>query len=259
MKYLVWSFDYYHDSAGQKVMHRLCHELNEVGQEAFVGFPKTNPAWNTPYHAGPFRGRREWIAVYPEIVRGNPWRAPRVVRYVLNNPGKLGGDKTYDPSEIVYVFHELFNDIGVPPERIMYLPTIELDIYTDRHLPRSGTLFYVGKGQQTRDLPGSIEITSDLKRDRELLADTLNRAELLYCFDNVTGMTDIARLCGCPVMIIPNGEYSREVYDRVVAAEGLGWDEVPPPFDSDVVRAREVAAYDAFRDRLADFIQVTQA
>lgn len=256
-KYLIWSFDYYDDSAGQKTMHRLCHELNLAGQQAFVGFPRRNPAWDTPYRNRPFRG--DWIAVYPEIVRGNPWRAPRVVRYVLNHPGKLGGDRTYPSSEIVYCFSEMFNDIGLPPDRIMFLPTIELDIYSDRRLPRSGSVFYVGKGRQTREIPGALEITNDLKRDRALLAETLNRAEVLYTFDTASAMVEIARLCGCPVVVIPDGEVTREEYDRWVGWEGIGWDEVPPPFDSDAVRARYAGLYDQFRERLVDFIRVTQA
>jgi hypothetical protein len=252
--YLVWSFDYYDDSAGQKTMHRLCHELNEVGQKAYVAYEKRNPAWNTPYHPAPLKG--DWIAVYPEIIKGNPWKAPRVVRYVLNNPGKLGGDKTYDPAEIVYVFHEMFNDPGVPPERMMYLPTIELDLYFDRHLPREGSVFYVGKGQKTRELPGSVEITNDLKRDRPLLAETLNRAEVMYTFDNVTAMVDIARLCGCPVVMIPDGTHTPDQYQL---SDGLGWDEIPPPFDSDVIRYQQLELYATFCERLQDFIAVTQA
>jgi hypothetical protein len=253
VKYLVWSFDYYDDSACQKTMHRLCHELNEAGQEAYVAYQLRNPAWNTPCHSPPLDG--EWIAIYPEIIKGNPWKAPRVVRYVLNNPGRLGGDKVYDSSEIVYVFHESFNDVGVPPERILHLPTIELDLYYDRHLPREGAVFYVGKGQQTRDLRGT-EITNDLKRDRPLLAETLNRATVMYTFDNVTAMVDIARLCGCPVVLIPDGEHQPEQFDL---SDGLGWDEIPPPFDSDVIRGQQLALYDAFRERLKDFITVTQA
>jgi hypothetical protein len=260
MKYLVWSFDYYPDSAGQKVMHRLCHELNEAGQKAYVAYPLRNPDWNTPYQPRPFPSyKRDWMAVYPEIIKGNPWRAPRVVRYVLNHPGKLwDSDKTYPADEIVYCYSELFNDIGLPPERIMYLPAIELDIYQDHHLPREGEVYYVGKGQKSRDLPGAVEITDDLKRDQHLLAETLNRATLLHCFDNATAMVRIALLCGCPVRIIPSGEYTREQYQPYLGP-GVGWDETPGPFDSGQIRAEDEAAYAAFRERLQDFIRVTQA
>lgn len=256
MRYLVWSFDYYHDSAGQKTMHRLCHELNEAGQRAFVAYHLRNPDWNTPFHRAPLRG--DWTAVYPEIVAGNPWRAPHVARYVLNHPGKLGGDKVYDPAEKVFFFHPIFNDAGLQPERLLFLPTIELDIYWDRHLPRSGEVFYVGKGQQTRELPGAAEITSDLKRDRQLLAETLNRATLMTCFDNMTAMVEIARLCGCPVRIVPSGDYTREEYDRMTDWQGIGWDEVPGPFDSGALRERQEVLYRTFREQLAEFIEVTQ-
>lgn len=256
--YLVWTFDYYHDSAGQKVMHRLCHELNGAGQQAFVAFEKRNEVWDTPYHAPPLEG--DWVAVYPEIITGNPWKAPHVARYVLNVPGKLGGETTYDPSEEVFVYSPLFNTPGVSADRILMLPAIELDIYNDRHEPREGTVFYVGKSSKTRDLPGSVEITSDLKRDQRLLADTLNRAELMYSFDNTTAMVDIARLCGCPVQLIPDGSHTEADYvAQMGPGGGIGWD-VPPDFvDSSAARQRELDLYTEFQARLQDFIRITQA
>ena len=249
MKYLIWSYDYRHDSGGPKVLHRLCHELNEAGQEAYVGWLVTNPDWNTPFHDEPLSG--DWTAIYPEIVSGNPWNAPHVVRWVLNNPGLLGGDTVYDPSETVFTFSPLFMDAPV-----LMLPTIELDIYFDRHLPREGAVFYVGKGQRTRDIPGT-EITNELKADRELLAETLNRAEVLYSFDIISGMTDIARLCGCPVVLIPDDLRTRGQYDNWFGWDGVGWDEMPEPFDSVAFHSRYAGLYDTFLGQLADFIRAT--
>ena len=72
--------------------------------------------------AAPLDG--DWCAVYPEIVRGNPWNAPHVARWVLNVPGLLrGGDKEYDPAE-----HKL--DDGTDYYTINskgYVPLLELD------------------------------------------------------------------------------------------------------------------------------------
>lgn len=254
MKYLIYSYNYTHASAGYKVLHRLCHELNQAGQEAYIGFQKSNPVWNTPYHEPPLDG--DWTAIYPEVISGNPWNAPRVVRYVLNNPGKLGGDKVYDPAEIVFVYSPLFDDMGVGPDRLLMLPTVETDIYRDYGLPRFTAMFYVGKGRKTRDLD-AVEVSMELRLDRERLADALNHATVLYTFDNMTGMVDIARMCGCPVVMIPNGEYTRDQYDQFVDVEGLGWDEMPPPFDSAAFRDRYIASYDTFHEQLARFIEVT--
>lgn len=258
VKYLVCSFDYAHASAGPKTLHRFCHELNEAGQEAYVSHPVTNPDWNTPYRPAPLDGN--WIVVYPEVVRGNPWNAPHVARWLLNSPGRLGGDTTFDPNEVVFVFAEMFNDLRLPPERLLHLPTVEIDIYNDRGLARSGALFYIGKGRQTRDLPGAVEITPELRADRPKLADALNRAAVLYTFDDATGMTGLARLCGCPVVIIPsNGHHSMAQYALEGTTAGIGWDALPAPFDSAEIRAEQIVLREAFQRQLAEFIRTTQA
>ena len=200
MRYLIWSYDYAHATAGPKALHRLCHELNEAGQEAYVAWRVTNPEWNTPYHAAPLDG--DWCAVYPEIVSGNPWGAPHVARWVLNTPGKLGGDMVYDASEMVFSWSPRFLD-GVP---LLYLPSIETDIYADHGEPREGALFWVGKGNATGDAMGAQPVTLAMREDRYALADALNRATVLLSFDEVSAMNDIALLCGCPVLVVPTGE-----------------------------------------------------
>lgn len=263
--YLVLSYDYAHNSGGRKVLHRLCHELNLAGQEAYIP-PEwiANPEWNTPSHEPSFEG--DWVAVYPEVVPGNPWGAPHVARWVLNHPGVIvpaggsaPGDAVYDPAEIVFIFHEAFNAMGVGPERVLNLPTIETDIYFDRHLPRVGEVFYVGKSSKSRELPGALEVTTAMAADRENLADVLNKATVMYTFDNETAMAEIARLCGCPVIVIPDGSYTWEQYDRLVGWVGQGWDAMPPPFDSAAYRAWYLGRIDTFHERLADFIRITQA
>ena len=229
--YLIWSYAYSHASAGPKALHRLCHELNDEGLEAYVGWPEVNPEWNTPYHAAPLAG--DWCAVYPEIVSGNPWNAPHVARWVLNVPGLLrGGDKEYDPSEMVFSWSSTFLD-GVP---LLFLPAIELDIYTDRGEPREGMLYYVGKGLQG-DVVGAQPITRAMREDRYALADALNHATLLKSFDPVSAMNYIALLCGCPVLIVPTGER---------------WE--PAGF-----RERYLAECAVFPAQLAEFIRITQA
>jgi hypothetical protein len=256
MPYLIWTVDYSHAQAGLKVLHRLCHELNAAGQVAYVSCQRTNPAWKTAHREPPLDG--EWIAVYPEVVTGNPWNAPHVARYVLNNPGKLGGDKVYDPSEVVFVYSELFNDIGVGPERLLYLPTVETEIYVDDGVERTCPMYYVGKGRKTRELE-ALEVTLAMRLDRYDLAYALNRATVLYTFDNMTGMVDIARLCGCPVVVIPNGEYTREQYGEHVGWNGIGWDEMPAYFDPVAFRRAYLESYEPFAGQLATFIDITQA
>lgn len=227
MKYLIWSYDYSHASAGPKVLHRLCHELNLAGQEAYIGPWATNPEWDTPTAGAPLTG--DWTAIYPEIVHGNPWNAPHVVRWVLNVPGKLGGDREYDPSEVVFSWDRRFLDAP-----LLQIPAIETDIYTDRHEPRSGELFYVGKGL-AGDTAGASAITYEMRVDRHALADALNHATLVRCFDDTSGMVQIALLCGCPVWVVPTGER----------------------LEPDGFRDEYLALWPVFGEQLADFIRTT--
>src|SRR5678816_4783803 len=118
MKYIVWSYDYMDASAGQKTMHRLCHELNEAGQEAYVYFRGRNSEWNTPYYSGPFD--EDWLAVLPEIVTNSPIPDildSHVLRWMLNTPHAY-----YEPVGEWFPFHQLFNTTKLPAERLLYLP-----------------------------------------------------------------------------------------------------------------------------------------
>jgi len=220
LPYLIYAPDYTHASSGIKVLHKLSHELNLVGEEAYVGFcGVTNPEWNTPKAEPSWFGIAEYIAVYPEVVWNNPWNALKVARWVLNAPGKLGGTTTYDPSEMVFSWHKQFLD-DVP---LLNLPAIELDIYNDFHYGnRKGIAYYVGKGEITNRIDGLIEITQAMREDRYWLADLLNSVKLLYCYDDVTAMVDIARLCGCPALVIPTGKlYTPEGYREEYLREAV--------------------------------------
>lgn len=249
--YLIYSYPYSHASAGPKVLHRLCHELNAAGQRAYVSFPETNPAWNTPYRAPSIDP--SWVAIYPEVVSGNPWGASTVARWVLNTPGKLGGDKEYDPAEIVFTYARIFHDTAP----LLELPAVETDIYFDRGLPRQGAAIYGGKRGVWRAMPGT-EITLEMRQEPERLAEFLNSVEVLYCFDMVSGMIDVARLAGCPVVIIPDGTLDRQQWDSAAGWNGIGWDEMPKHWDPVAFRAEYMMRVAAFGPQLREFVRQTQ-
>jgi hypothetical protein len=229
MKYLIWSYDYSHASSGPKALHLLCHELNLAAEQAAIGNGyATNPEWNTPNGSMD----DDTIAIYPEVVSGNPWGASRVARWVLNVPGKLGGDTTYDPAEIVFSWDRSFLD-ATP----LQVPHVETDIYTDRGEPRSGEVYFVGRANYDGSRVGNATpITHEMRADRYALADALNHAERLYSFEPMTGMADLALMCGCPVLIVPTGEE--------LSPEGF--------------REAYLAKWPVFHRQLADFIRLTQ-
>jgi len=258
--YVVWTPPYDRRSGGIMVMHRLCHELNERGQEAYINVDQVNTKWNTPYYGK--TALENPIVVYPEITHGNPLGYQTVVRYILNNIGKLSGPTAYPPTDILFAFSHMFNDWGAPEERIMFLPVIDTEVYKDTGQHRDKALYYIGKGSRRYFIDetfDAIAIDNQTGADPQNLSHLLQTATVLYCYDNITAMTELARLCGCPVVLVPNGEYSEEKYqEHEMGMEGLGWNKMPEPFDSSKFMERYKALKETFYSKLDTFIEVTQ-
>ena len=87
--------------------------------------------------------------VYPETVTGNPLGAKVVIRWVLNRPGLLAGDRVFDPKKIVFNYSSAYNrNIENPVAGMLYFPTIVESIFHTGGRPlkdRSLSCFYVGK------------------------------------------------------------------------------------------------------------------
>ena len=96
---------------------------------------------------------------------GNPWGAPQVVRWVLNVPGLLGGDRSYASDELLFAYHERFYP-GVP---LLYLPWFD-PIYVDRREPRAGAVSYIGKSNSGPLPEPAPPITLAMRRDLQTLA-----------------------------------------------------------------------------------------
>jgi hypothetical protein len=157
--YLIWAPPYDESSGGIKVMHRLAVELQLRGYDVSINTDKQNPKWpavkafqlrnNTP--------NRYCIAIYPEIVSGNPFFTDTIVRYLLNVPGQCSPDywHTWGDDELDFTYSRLFNTkLRMPDSQILLIPHIDLDVFYDKHLTRTTRFVYRGKGRQPED-PGA--------------------------------------------------------------------------------------------------------
>ncbi|OIQ92727.1 hypothetical protein GALL_253300 [mine drainage metagenome] len=254
--YYIVAPPYTRFSAGVKSLHLLCHSLNRRGYQAYmvidpdvpVGVAALSPSLTTPRltqdlaEAHQRDGRRP-IVVYPEVIPGNPMNAPVVVRYVLNFPGLLGGDKTYAPEEIVFGYSAVLAEAAGCPENVLFIPTSNSRIF---HPPqaesaRSGTCFYAKKYKllhpnsllpQTRE---SLEITTE--QSPEEMAAIFSRSELIYCYEN-TAVALEAALCGCPAVFLPNQHLSSIIGAQELGADGFAWGDDP----AEIARAKETVS-----------------
>ena len=146
---------YTHRSSGIRALYRLCHHLNAYGYSCamqVVERVETPPSWNVRYYDGPIR---DGIAIYPEIVSGNPLGASKVVRWVLNKPGLLAGDTVYAPDEMVFVYDpQRLEDASraagtqLGPARVVWLGLVDpAHIYPDPKVPKTLVVSFSHKGR----------------------------------------------------------------------------------------------------------------
>jgi len=165
--------------------------------------------------------KRGFTAIYPEVVSGNPLAADSVIRWVLNRPGLLAGDAVYSENEHIFYYAEAYRPyIQNRISGKLCMPIIDETIFFSDdtpHIHRSLECFYVGKsawqdGIIERDR--AFEITRECPAKVDL-GKLFRASRVLYCFDNSTALIQEALLCGCPVVIIPDGTQSRQDYGNL--------------------------------------------
>lgn len=213
-------------SGGVRVMYGLYGWLLAKGQIAYLN----------AYPNG-----EDFIAIYPEIQQGNPTNAKTVVRYILNKPGVVPalmsdgsivrGPTEYAPTDKLYYFSRLFGE-AQDDNHYLFLPILNTHLFKDQDRKRTRVAYFVGKGINDPQLrskfihpDSAVLIDRDLAQDQGELADLLNECEVLYCYDPVSAMTELCRLCGCRVVMI-NPIYSRLEFEKYEPGmNGISWGE----------------------------------
>ncbi len=234
--YFIFSPGWTHKSSGVRVLHLLCHALNESGQRAYL-FPSTprfsrNPELNTPLA---MEVMNDWVAfldagldyvvVYPDIVRGNPLESKKVVRYLLAPAGAYGGDKEFSEKDKVYGY---VKDLAEP---VLCLPPFDPRVfYPSVTEKRSGAVYYAHKYNEIYK-NALLPLTSEAKKlegTPSEVAQMLREAEICYLYER-TEVEVQARMCGCPVFPVVtdfwNGKRPEEFEDRAgISADLVSWD-----------------------------------
>ncbi len=135
--FLIVAPNFSHRSAGIRALYRLCHHLNRSGYpSAVVPFPGHQIVDYPPWDVFGYNGKiGNAVVIYPEVVSGNPYKANRVVRWVMNDPGLLGGDTRYADEEIVFAYdpqklHRINQAINRPigDQRVLWVGVVDPDI-----------------------------------------------------------------------------------------------------------------------------------
>ena len=231
-KYIICAPSY-SGSAGGRVLYMLRDVLEKKGYDAKI-FCYSGKQADSPIFIKKITdyNRKNDIVVYPEVVSGNPLLFRNVVRYVLNYPGYLGGDKKYHSGELVFSWDERYLT-GVP---LLRFDTIDRSLFYEDETVKDTNACFVHKGAGYQELPetaGAVKITMRYPATRSELADLLRRTKNLYSFDDNTSLLEEAALCGCRTYVFTSSGF-KEVNAR-------------PVFDSD-----------KFEKQIDVFIKLTQ-
>lgn len=204
--YVVYTPTWNYPSSGVRTLHMLTHALNEIGEKAFVhpdngeGWA-ANPAYNTPLWLSHPEWLNYWqdnfIAVYPDIVKGNPLNAKYVVRYLLAPAGQYGGDSTFPDTDMIW---------GALPslaKNVLRIPVCDPKIFFDAESFRKGSCFYSHKYDK---IHGNklLPLTENMRRLSGSLEDIsaiLRTSKMCYLYEMSSILTEAA-LCGCPVTLV---------------------------------------------------------
>lgn len=206
--YIVYAPPYHTGSAGIVVMHRFMQELKKKGMDVYTNQPVQASKWGKIPVA---ESMEEAIAIYPEIVNGNPFNSKKIVRYILNRLGFFGGPTGYAESDMLFVFSDYWNrhaGINLPQERVLYIPEIQESEWIDEGKRRHFDLWYRGRGTQPEipDITDSalfVGSGEELNEDKqEWLKRLLNYCKVLYTYDVSSALIPIAILSGCRVKVI---------------------------------------------------------
>lgn len=208
---------------------------------------------------------KDFVAIYPEIFHGNETGAKKVVRYILNKPGVMSsmgvpGPTEFNKNDELYYFSRLFAPEGVDDNHILFLPIIDLHLFKDQKKKRDKKCYFVGKGIERGLHPKDcIKIDRSFAQDQQKLADLLNECEVMYSYDSVSAMFEVARLCGCRVVVFPS-EYTKEEFSKYEPGmNGISWGlEDYQKLDTEAFRGHYEALRGIFEKRLDKFIEETQ-
>jgi len=252
--YTIFSPPFDPVSGGIRVMYGLYAWLLAKGQIAFL---------NAKFE------HSDCVAVYPEIQQGNPAEAFTVVRYILNTPGIMGGvidgafksgPTNFSDSDILYYFSRLFGETD--DKHYMFLPICNMHLFKDQKKLRNKTAYFIGKGfelKHDKHPKDAILIDREFAQDQSALADLLNECSVLYNYDPVTAMTEIARLCGTRIVQFPSS-YTKEEFSKYEPTMmGMSWDEDEHiQLNVDDFTTHYAGMVKTFEGRLSEFIDETQ-
>lgn len=176
---------------------------------------------------------RNVIVVYPEVVSGNPLHARHVVRWFLYFHPYGDRQDVFSKKDLFFCYQDSYNDARWNPDcRTFKIGYYNLNLYKQTNFgERKGNCYVVRKGKNRPDLPEKLDgiVVDDLSEQDKV--KVFNECKYCYSYDMNTAYLQIAALCGCIAVAVPEPSRSKEDYgseyiDRYGVAFGTDEKEI---------------------------------
>ena len=263
-------------SAGIRVLHQLCDQLNRNGVPAWLALhgPKSKLEFlsqlDTPVLSREIlqshteRGLKA-VAIYPETILGNPLNASVVITWILNSPKLLGGVNNFK-SDFVYGFtqtliKEYEDKSHFKVDGSIFLPPLDVEevakVVRKEDLSNPFRLLYCQKFRALGGIPDSFEgkvieverFTTDAPSRAELL-ELISRSEEVIVYENSTIVTE-AEIIGTPVRCISNEWFNSLLAENELGSEGVVWGKSSPKADASNSRVKTLEAIESAMAKLS--------
>lgn len=247
VSYSILSPAYNHTFGGVRALYQLEKEIKHRGYQAGINIIDPNA-----------------IAIYPEIVKDNPFNNERRVRWFLN-------DAEFE-NEICYSWE---SEMGNHP--LLTVNIIEMNVWKRAKKRGKKVAFWVGKGAADPSLipDGAIHIHRENFPSRPYLAKFISELDYLISFDPFSAINVEATIAGTPVLIhIPEkqavpfkGQYVDQTWSRERIEKqgwvkyGVAWNKEELEYARETVHLQKnhyLELIKVFDQRIDDFVEDTQ-
>ena len=233
-KFVISSHGFDMGTGGIKVLHKLCHLLNEKGYDAYIApiylpcnWMYTYDKYNTKIVTTEIlENLDDCICVYPEYYGGNLLRdsgynPKNIVRWMLAppNPNTVASWAPYDSELWFWFIPQYITEYpNKDTDNLLFIFEPHREIFYDKKLPRSGSCYTIRKGELyiNEHVENSYEdykihpddsilipSVGSPSNDMEYLANLFNTTERFYSYDTFTFLSVQSVMCNTDSIVIP--------------------------------------------------------
>lgn len=239
-KFLIVCQRYTSNSNGIKIMHKICHAINELGGDARLMFIDArqpgsqllmlhDETWvdkslNTPVLKNNEKSFiKKAFVIYPETITDNPLGSNKVIRYFGNREGYCNGQRVALGKSDFILSHSSM--ISSDAHFILFNAEISPAFHNIDSLPfdqRKMDVTYIGKGYiygGVGVIPNTVYVAREWPQSQEQLGILLRQTRFFYTWDAWTSTNTEAVMCGAVPVILHYGPWKPEEVD----GSELGW------------------------------------